>query len=36
MSLNQVAYIRFASVYKNFSEVEDFEKFIENIDPEDP
>lgn len=35
MSLHQVAYIRFASVYKNFREVGDFEKFIENIDPED-
>lgn len=36
MSLHQVAYIRFASVYKNFREVGDFEKFIEkNIEPDD-
>lgn len=35
MSLHQVAYVRFASVYKNFREVGDFEKFIENLDPED-
>jgi len=35
MSLHQVAYVRFASVYKNFREVGDFEKFIENIGPED-
>ena len=34
MSLHQVAYVRFASVYKNFREVGDFEKFIENIGPE--
>lgn len=32
--LHQVAYVRFASVYKNFREVGDFEKFIEEIDPE--
>lgn len=35
MSLHQVAYVRFASVYKNFREVGDFEKLIENLDPED-
>ena len=35
MNLHQVAYVRFASVYKNFREVGDFEKFIENIGPED-
>ena len=33
MSLNQVAYIRFASVYKNFREIGDFEKFIEKLEP---
>ena len=27
-TLDQVAYIRFASVYRNFREVKDFEKFI--------
>jgi transcriptional repressor NrdR len=27
-SLDQVAYVRFASVYRNFREVKDFEKFI--------
>ena len=35
MSMHQVAYIRFASVYKSFHEVGDFEKFIESIEPED-
>ena len=35
MSLHTVAYVRFASVYKNFREVGDFEKFIDNIDPDE-
>ncbi|MCH7548185.1 MAG: transcriptional repressor NrdR [Candidatus Krumholzibacteriota bacterium] len=31
-SLDQVAYVRFASVYRNFREARDFEKFIEKLD----
>jgi len=31
-SLDQVAYVRFASVYKNFKEAKDFEQFIGNLD----
>ena len=31
-SLDKVAYVRFASVYKNFKEAKDFEQFIGNID----
>ena len=30
--LDQVAYVRFASVYKNFKEAKDFEQFIGNLD----
>ena len=30
-NLDQVAYVRFASVYKNFKEVKDFEQFIGNL-----
>ncbi len=30
--LDQVAYVRFASVYKNFREAKDFEKFIGELD----
>lgn len=30
-SLDQVAYVRFASVYRNFHEVRDFEAFIEKL-----
>lgn len=29
--LDQVAYVRFASVYKNFREAKDFEEFVEEI-----
>ena len=29
--LDKVAYIRFASVYKNFRETKDFESFVETI-----
>lgn len=29
--LDQVAYVRFASVYRNFREAKDFEAFVENI-----
>ena len=34
-SLDQVAYVRFASVYRNFHEVRDFEAFIEKLGGED-
>lgn len=38
-SLDKVAYVRFASVYKNFREAKDFETFIGNLagqpDPDD-
>ena len=30
--LDPVAYVRFASVYKNFKEAKDFEQFIGNLD----
>ena len=30
-SLDQVAYVRFASVYRNFREARDFEKFIDKL-----
>ena len=30
--LDQVAYVRFASVYKNFREVKDFEEFLDNLE----
>ncbi len=30
-NVDQVAYVRFASVYKNFREAKDFENFVENI-----
>ena len=33
-SLDQVAYVRFASVYRNFREARDFEDFIEKLDEE--
>ena len=29
--LDKVAYVRFASVYKNFREVKDFESFVETM-----
>lgn len=31
MSINKVAYIRFASVYKDFKVAKDFEEFVSNI-----
>lgn len=34
-SLDQVAYVRFASVYKNFREARDFEDFIDQIGTEE-
>ncbi len=30
-ALDQIAYVRFASVYRNFREVKDFEEFIETL-----
>ena len=30
-SLDQVAYVRFASVYKKFKEAKDFEDFVGNL-----
>ena len=30
-TLDKVAYVRFASVYKNFKEAKDFEEFVGNI-----
>ena len=30
--LDQVAYVRLASVYKNFREVKDFEDFLDNLE----
>ena len=32
MQLDQVAYVRFASVYKNFREAKDFEDFLGNLE----
>ena len=32
--IDKVAYIRFASVYKNFREIKDFESFVETIEEE--
>jgi transcriptional repressor NrdR len=34
-SLDQVAYVRFASVYRNFREARDFEEFIETLGEND-
>jgi transcriptional repressor NrdR len=30
-----VAYVRFASVYKNFRETRDFEQFLETLSPQE-
>ncbi|MFQ5559641.1 MAG: transcriptional regulator NrdR, partial [Nitrospinota bacterium] len=30
--LDEIAYVRFASVYKNFKEAKDFEEFVGNLD----
>jgi transcriptional repressor NrdR len=35
-SLDQVAYVRFASVYKNFREAKDFEEFIGELGNREP
>lgn len=32
LTLDHIAYIRFASVYKDFREVKDFEEFVDNIE----
>ena len=32
--LDTVAYVRFASVYKNFQEAGDFDKFVAELRPE--
>jgi transcriptional repressor NrdR len=32
--LDQVAYVRFASVYRDFTGVKDFERFIARLEPE--
>jgi transcriptional repressor NrdR len=34
--LDRVAYVRFASVYKNFEDVEEFERELERLDAEPP
>ena len=34
INLDQVAYVRFASVYKNFKEAKDFEQFVGNLNEE--
>jgi len=30
--LDPIAYVRFASVYRNFREVKDFEQFVDKLD----
>lgn len=35
-SLDTVAYVRFASVYKNFREAKDFETFVEELSQSEP
>jgi transcriptional repressor NrdR len=32
--IDTVAYVRFASVYKNFQEADDFDKFVSELRPE--
>ena len=34
--VDTVAYVRFASVYKNFQEAEDFDKFVAELRPDPP
>ncbi len=34
-ALDQVAYVRFASVYRNFREAKDFEEFVESLSRDD-
>ena len=34
-NLDDVAYVRYASVYKNFSEAKDFEQFLDRLDDQD-
>ena len=33
--VDTVAYVRFASVYKNFQAADDFDKFVSELDPRD-
>src|SRR6056297_731673 len=33
--IDTVAYVRFASVYKNFQEADDFDRFVSELRPED-
>ena len=33
-SLDKVAYVRFASVYKNFQAADDFEDFVSQLRPD--
>ena len=33
LALDKVAYVRYASVYKNFTNPEDFEEFVANLTP---
>lgn len=35
-NLDDVAYVRYASVYKNFHEARDFEQFLDGLDAEEP
>lgn len=34
-NLDDVAYVRYASVYKNFREAKDFEQFLDRLDDQD-
>lgn len=34
--IHQVAYVRFASVYKNFQAVDDFDRFMAELRPQEP
>ena len=34
--IDTVAYVRFASVYKNFQEADDFEDFVQELRPPTP
>jgi transcriptional repressor NrdR len=33
--IDQVAYVRYASVYKDFREAQDFNEFLETLKPEE-
>jgi transcriptional repressor NrdR len=34
--IDTVAYVRFASVYKNFQDADDFEDFVQQLRPPEP